>query len=91
MNGGFEAIPVLATGVRLRFDEVRAAWILLGPERLYLPDEQALEILKLIDGVRSIDVIVDILATGFDAPREIIANDVVALLQDLADKGALRL
>ncbi len=85
------AIPRLGPGVKLRFDEVRQNWVLLGPERLFLPDEQAVEILKLIDGTRSIAAIVAVLAERFEAPAELIAGDVGAMLQDLAGKGAIRL
>lgn len=79
-----------APHVRFRFDEVRHAWVVLAPERLLLPDEQAVEILRLIDGKRAVDDIVDELAGRYDAPREVIAGDVVAMLQDLVDKKVLR-
>jgi pyrroloquinoline quinone biosynthesis protein D len=62
----------------------------LAPERLLLPDEQAVEILRLIDGKRAVDDIIDELAGRYDAPREIIASDVVAMLQGLVDKKVLR-
>jgi pyrroloquinoline quinone biosynthesis protein D len=75
--------------VKFRFDEHRQAWIVLSPERLFLPDEQAAEILRLIDGVRTVDMIVDTLAEAFDAPRAEIATDVVAMLQELVTKRVL--
>jgi pyrroloquinoline quinone biosynthesis protein D len=84
------AIPVFGTGVKFRFDDVRKAWIVLAPERLFLPDEQAVEILKLVDGMRSLGAIIDELATRFDAPRGLIAGDVTTMLQDLGDKGVVR-
>src|SRR5690242_16143587 len=59
-----------APHMRFRFDETRQRWVLLAPEKLFLPDETAVEILKLIDGARSVDAIVDDLATRFAAPRE---------------------
>jgi pyrroloquinoline quinone biosynthesis protein D len=77
--------------VRLRFDTVRDAWVVLAPERLFLPDEQALEILKLIDGTRSLSAITEVLAERYAAPRDVIAADVAAMLQDLVQKGAVRL
>lgn len=80
----------LAPHVVFRFDEVRQRWIMMAPERLMLPDEQAVEILKLVDGKASVDVIVDSLAERYtQAPRELIARDVADMLQDLADKGCL--
>jgi pyrroloquinoline quinone biosynthesis protein D len=84
------AIPAFAAGVKFRFDQQRQAWVLLAPERLFLPDEHAVEILKLVDGVRSLGGIVDELATRFNAPREVIAADVDAMLNDLAVKGVFR-
>jgi pyrroloquinoline quinone biosynthesis protein D len=82
--------PRFAPGVRLRFDETRQAFIVLAPERLFVPDETALAVLKLVDGARATAAIVDDLAARFEAPREEIEGDVLELLQDLADKGVLR-
>lgn len=78
-----------APHVKFRHDETRGRWVVLAPERLLLPDEQAVEILKLVDGERSVDAVIDALAARFDAPRTVIAADVTAMLQDLADKGVL--
>ena len=85
------SVPAFNRGFRLRHDAVRDAWVVLAPERLFLLDEPAVEVLKLVDGARSVPDIVDILAARFDAPREAIAADVEAMLRDLADKGAIRL
>ncbi len=79
----------LAPHVKFRHDETRGRWVVLAPERLLLPDEPAVEILKLVDGTRSVDAAVDLLAQRFDAPRAVIAADVTAMLQDLVDKGVL--
>lgn len=78
-----------APHVKFRHDETRGRWVVLAPERLLLPDEQAVEILKLIDGASSVDAVIDDLTRRFEAPREIIAADVIGMLQDLADKGVL--
>lgn len=85
------AVPAFRRGVKFRFDAVREAWVLLAPEKLFMPDEIAVEILKLIDGVRSVDAIVDDLAARFDAPRDVIAADVIAALEDLSARGVLSL
>ena len=82
-------VPRFAPHIKFRFDEARQRWVVLAPERLLLPDENSLEILKLMDGARSVDVIVDELAAKFDAPRDVIAADVMAMLQDMADKGTV--
>jgi pyrroloquinoline quinone biosynthesis protein D len=86
-----ETVPKFAAGVRFRFDEVRSAWVLLAPERLFQPDEIAVEILKLVDGQRTLGKITDTLAARYEAPRAVIAADVATMLQDLSDRGALQL
>jgi pyrroloquinoline quinone biosynthesis protein D len=85
-----ESVPRFAPGNRFRFDEVRGAWVVLAPERLFLPDENAVEVLKLVDGSRAAAAIVDDLATRFAAPREEIEGDVLEMLRDLAERGVLR-
>jgi pyrroloquinoline quinone biosynthesis protein D len=82
-------VPRLREGVRLRFDQVRGSWVLLAPERLFLLDEQAAEILRLVDGARSLGAIADDLARRFDAPRAVILADTASMLADLRDKGAI--
>jgi len=86
-----DQIPTFRAGVKFRMDTVRDAWVLLAPEKLFLPDETAVEILKLVDGARSVSAIVDELAARYDAPREVIATDVGNTLNDLALRGAVRL
>lgn len=83
------SVLTLAPHIVFRFDETRQRWIMMAPERLMLPDEQAVEILKLVDGKASVAGIVDALAAKFNAPRAEIAGDVTEMLQDLADKGCL--
>ena len=84
-----ESRLVLPRHVKLQHDKVRDRWILLAPERVLDPDETALEILRLLDGQRSVEDIVVTLAEKYAAPREVIRGDVVAMLQDLSDKGFL--
>jgi pyrroloquinoline quinone biosynthesis protein D len=81
--------PVLPRHARLKFDETRKVWVILAPERVLAPDEIAVEVLKLCDGVRSVADIADLLAQKYAAPREAIMTDVIGMLQDLADKGFL--
>lgn len=76
-----------APGVRLHEDRARNRWVVMAPERMFVPDETALEILRLVDGARDEGAIVDGLAAKFSAPREVIAADVGAMLADLREKG----
>jgi len=84
------AVPRLAPGVRLREDPTRG-WIVVAPERVFVPDDIALEVLRLVDGARSTAGMIDILAERFAAPRAEIAADVLELIGDLAGRGVLRL
>jgi pyrroloquinoline quinone biosynthesis protein D len=85
------SVPALARGVRLRFDQARSAWVLLAPERVLMPDEIAVEILKRCDGKSAVSAIVDDLARTFEAKPAEVAGDVRGFLQDLADKGMVTL
>lgn len=82
-----DSVPHLPRGVKLRFDKARDAWVMLAPERVFMPDPIAVEILKRCTGKSALSGIVDDLAETFAAPREQIAKDVIVMLQDLADKG----
>ena len=79
-------VPRLPRGVRMRFDAVRNAHVLLAPERAFDLDETAATILALVDGARSVGAIVDELAAKFDADRQMIEADVVEMLSDLVSK-----
>lgn len=81
--------PVLARHAKLKFDESRQVWVILVPERVLAPDEVAVEILQLCDGVRNVDQIIDVLAAKYTADRAMIGADVIAMLRDLAEKGFL--
>lgn len=83
------SVPKLAPQIRLRFDEARQRWTLLAPERVLVPDEIAVEILQLCDGVASVETIAATLAAKFQAPLSEVSNDTIEMLQDLADKGML--
>jgi len=82
-------VPGLAPHVRLRRDEARDRWVLLSPERVFVPDEIALAILQRCDGTRPVAAIVDALAAEYDADRTVIAEDIRAMLADLETKGVV--
>jgi pyrroloquinoline quinone biosynthesis protein D len=81
--------PVLPRHAKLRFDQTRQRWVILAPERVLAPDATAVEILQLCDGVRNVQQMIDQLAAKYTAERAAIGADVIAMLQDLADKGFL--
>lgn len=84
-----ETILVLPRHIKLRHDPGRGRWIILAPERVFNPDETAVEVLKLIDGQRSVSAIAEALSQEYQAPLEVVTNDILAMVQDLADKGVL--
>jgi pyrroloquinoline quinone biosynthesis protein D len=81
--------PVLPRHAKLKFDATRQRWVILAPERVLAPDDIAVEILQLCDGARNVTAMIDQLAQKYAADRAVIGGDVVAMLQDLADKGFL--
>jgi pyrroloquinoline quinone biosynthesis protein D len=83
-------VPAFANGVKFRFDAVRKAWVVLAPERMFVPDEPAVEVLQLVDGARREDEIVAALSAKFGVPVEAMRADVGGLLGGLADKGVIR-
>jgi pyrroloquinoline quinone biosynthesis protein D len=82
--------PELPRHIKMRHDAGRDRWIILAPERVFNPDETAVAVLKLCDGQRSVNEIAAILSQEYQAPLEEITNDIVAMLQDLSDKGVVK-
>jgi len=81
------AVPRLKPHVRLQFNSARGQWIVQAPERVLMPDEIAISILKLCDGKTSVEAITETLARDYQAPRDVIEGDVLEMLRDLAEKG----
>ena len=84
-----QSIPKFPRGVRLKHDEVRDQWVVLAPERMFKLDDIAVAVMEQVDGEKPVSDMVDFLAEKFQAPREQISGDVVAMLQGFADKGVL--
>lgn len=84
-------VPRFARGTRLQYDRVREQWFVQAPERAFLADAVAAEILQLVNGKRSLGQIIDQLTEKFSAPRDVITQDVMSMTQDLADKQVLLL
>ncbi|MFW2392471.1 MAG: pyrroloquinoline quinone biosynthesis peptide chaperone PqqD [Alphaproteobacteria bacterium] len=85
-----ESKPQMPPYLKLRHDAGRGRWVLLAPERILTPDQIAVEVLQLCDGKRTVEDIAAKLAEEYSAPVDVIAKDVVELLQDLADKGYIK-
>ncbi|NHO32742.1 pyrroloquinoline quinone biosynthesis peptide chaperone PqqD [Acetobacter fallax] len=84
-----DRVPAFARGTRLQRDRVREQWVVQAPERAFLADPVAAEILQQVDGETPLRTIIDGLTAAFEAPREVIARDVLALVSDLADRQVL--
>ncbi|MEP1768845.1 MAG: pyrroloquinoline quinone biosynthesis peptide chaperone PqqD [Sulfitobacter sp.] len=85
------AIPSIPRGVRLHKDTVRDLWVLLAPERTINLDPIGLAIVQEIDGSRSFDALVAVLAAKYAAPPDQIAGDVAEFITGLADRRILEL
>ena len=77
------SVPRLPRGVRMHFDQVRNAHVLLAPERAFNVDAQAVAVLQMVDGQRSIGTIAGDLATKYNADPATIERDVTAMIGDL--------
>lgn len=82
--------PALPTHIKLRHDPGRGRWHVLAPERVFEPDEIAVEILKRCDGETSVESIAETLAKEYNAPLADILSDTISMLQELADKGVVK-
>jgi len=75
----------LATGARLRYDEVREEHLLLIPEGAVRLNPTAAEVLELCDGERSRDDIVAALSERYQGAD--VRADVLELLDAMTQKG----
>ena len=82
-------VPRLPRGVRLRFDEVRAKHVLLAPERTFDLDDNAVAVLKLVDGQNTVSQIAHTLGQTYDADPAVIEADILPMLAGLAQKRVL--
>ena len=82
--------PRLSPKGRLRRDEVEKQYMLVFPEAALILKGTAPEILKLCDGARTVEGIVDCLVERFTgADRAVIEADVMGLLTRLKARGLL--
>ena len=83
--------PRLASRARLKFDSVANQEMLLFPEAALLLNETGAAIVRLCDGARSLDQIVDGLAEKFHAvDRDTLRLDVEKFLESIRARGLLQ-
>ena len=86
------SVPRLAAHMRLRHDKARDTWTIQAPERSFMLDPIAHQVVSRLDGAATVGGVIADLCSAFpDAPAEMIDADVRKLIQDLADKGVLAL
>ena len=86
------SVPRLAAHMRLRHDKARDTWTIQAPERSFMLDPIAHQIVSRCDGAATVEQVVDGLCAAFpDAPRDMIAGDVTKLIQDFVDKSVMSL
>jgi pyrroloquinoline quinone biosynthesis protein D len=85
-----EMAPALAVGVRLRWDERRQSWLLLGPEKVVMLDGVAAEILQRFDGKTRPSQIAAVLCQSYDESNSTIEFQINHLIDQLAAEGLLR-
>ena len=78
-----DPVARMPRGVRLHHDRVRGVPVLLGPERVLMLDEIGQAILSEIGEGLRLSVLADRLAERYGAPRDEVAGDVRAFLDDL--------
>ncbi|MBB1151622.1 pyrroloquinoline quinone biosynthesis peptide chaperone PqqD [Amycolatopsis dendrobii] len=71
------SVPKLRVGVRLTFDRVRGAHVLLFPEGVLVPNSTATAVLELCDGTAPVSGIVTALSSRYQGVQE---SDVLAVL-----------
>lgn len=77
--------PRLATGARLRYDEVRDEHLLLIPEGAVRLNPTAVAVLELCDGERTLEEIVIALSKRYDGAD--VGDDVQQLVEAMAQRG----
>lgn len=61
-----DAVPSIASGFRLQFEQAQDAWVLLYPEGMVKLNQSAGEILQRCDGKCSVGQVVQSLEKAFD-------------------------
>ena len=79
--------PRLVTGARLMYDDVREEHMLLVPEGAVRLNSTAAKVLELCDGTRTLDEIVETLATDYVGAE--LRDDVHELIEAIAQRGLL--
>lgn len=72
----------IAPGVRLQFEKVQDAWVLLYPEGMVTLGETASDILRFVDGKRDVEAVITELKNEYGESEEL-AGDVMEFLNGM--------
>ena len=91
MNADHVWRPRLASRARLKFDSIAQQEMLLFPEAALALNETGAAIVRLCDGARSIDEIVDQLSKKYEnADRDALIREVMDFLDTIRARGLLQ-
>ncbi|HLX37875.1 MAG TPA: pyrroloquinoline quinone biosynthesis peptide chaperone PqqD [Candidatus Binataceae bacterium] len=91
MDTGAPWRPRLASRARLKFDSVANQQMLLFPEATLILNETGAAIVRLCDGARSVEQIVDGLAQEFrGVERDTLRREVDTFLESIRARGLLQ-
>jgi pyrroloquinoline quinone biosynthesis protein D len=83
--------PRLASRARLKFDPIAQQEMLLFPEAALALNETGAAIVRLCDGARSINEIIDQLSNKYgDADRDALTREVIDFLDTIRARGLLQ-
>ena len=83
--------PRLAARARLKFDPIAEQELILFPEAALVLNETGAAIVRLCDGARSINEIVDLLSKNYgNAERDALMREVMDFLDTIRARGLLQ-
>ena len=85
---GPEATPRVAAMFRLQWEEVQQSWVLLYPEGMVRLNGSAGEIMQRLDGIKTVQAVVDELEQKFQAQD--LQADVLDFLAHAQSQGWIR-
>ena len=81
--------PKLASHVRLKIDAASGDPVLLYPEGILILNETAYEIARRCTGEKTVGELLQALAEEFDAPADVLRDDLLENLKQLRQKNLL--
>ena len=90
MNADDTWRPRLASRARLKFDPIAKQEMLLFPEAALALNETGAAIVRLCDGARSINEIVDQLSKKYDTDRDALMREVADFIATIRARGLLQ-